>query len=77
MELIKGGIILKLETKQLEEIRAERGRRNLTIGALTKEVGVSRSTMGNIINGKTDGLNTATFNKITAWLNDAYKEVAK
>lgn len=59
---------MKLESKQLEEFRAARGRRNITIKTLAKEVGVRRYTISNIINGKTDGLNKDTLNKVIAWI---------
>lgn len=62
---------MKLESKQLEEFRAARGRRNITIKTLAKEVGVSRYTISNIINGKADGLNKDTLNKVIAWINNA------
>lgn len=61
-------LIMKITSQQLETLRVERGRKNLTISSLAQQLGVSRYTMGNIINGKTNGLRTETVHKINSWL---------
>ena len=61
-------LIMKITSQQLETLRVERGRRNLNISSLAEEIGVSRYTASNVINGKTEGLNSKTVNKITSWL---------
>ena len=70
---------MKITNQQLETLRIERGRRNLTISSLAQQLGVSRYTMANVINGKTNGLRTETVHKINSWLTaNVYptKEVA-
>lgn len=59
---------MKITNQQLETLRIERGRRNLTISSLAQQLGVSRYTMANVINGKTDGLRSETVKKINSWL---------
>lgn len=61
-------IYMKITNQQLETLRIERGRRNLTISSLAQQLGVSRYTMANVINGKTDGLRSETVKKINSWL---------
>lgn len=61
-------LFMKITSQQLETLRVERGRRNLNISSLAEEIGVSRFTASNVINGKTEGLNSKTVNKITSWL---------
>lgn len=60
---------MKITNSQLETLRSEKGKQNLSIGELAKRVGINRYTMGTIINGKTMGLNTSTVNKIDHWLS--------
>lgn len=59
---------MRITNQQLETLRIERGRRNLTISSLAQQLGVSRYTMSNVINGKTDGLRSETVHKINSWL---------
>lgn len=59
---------MKITNQQLETLRIERGRQNLTISSLAQQLGVSRYTMANVINGKTDGLRSETVHKINSWL---------
>lgn len=61
-------LFMKITNQQLETLRTERGRRNLTISSLAQQLGVSRYTMANVINGKTDGLRSETVKKINSWL---------
>lgn len=72
-------LFMEITSQQLETLRIERGRKNLTISSLAQQLGVSRYTMGNIINGKTNGLRTETVHKINSWLTanvHPQKEVA-
>lgn len=64
---------MQLSNSQLEALRIERGKRNLSIASLSKEIGISRVTTGSIINGRTDGLSRNTFNKIASWLKQNKK----
>lgn len=61
-------LFMEITSQQLETLRVERGRKNLTISSLAQQLGVSRYTMGNIINGKTNGLRIETVHKINSWL---------
>jgi predicted transcriptional regulator len=61
---------LQLTEKQLEKLRVQKGKQNLSIGTLAKAIGISRYTMGTIINGKTMGLSTNTKEKLETWLSE-------
>lgn len=67
---------MKITNQQLETLRIERGRRNLTISSLAQQLGVSRYTMANVINGKTDGLRSETVKKINSWLANVHPSKA-
>ena len=61
---------MKLTNKQLENLRVKKGKNNLNIIELSKNIGVSRYTMSSIVNGRTDGLSKNTVEKIETYLQE-------
>lgn len=60
---------MRLTDDQLEKLRITKGKKNLSILALAKEIGMSRYTTSSIINGRTDGLSEQTVNKIKNYVS--------
>lgn len=66
----KEGQEMKLSIKQLNRLREIKGKKNLNINSLAKELGTSRYTISSIINGRTDGISKQTINKIHSYIQN-------
>lgn len=66
-----------LTTKQVIAAKRKRGELNLSVLALSREIGVSRRTLDNIFKRNHTKVTSATFMKINDWLIDEYTKEPK
>ncbi len=66
---------MKLSSQQLIALKRKRGEKNLTICELANEIGVSRFTVGRIINNDEQNLTSSTVKKVNDWLIDQYTTI--
>ena len=63
---------MKLTTNQVLALKRKQGERSLTNIELANEIGVSRFTIGRIINDDKHNLTSTTVKKVNDWIIDQY-----
>lgn len=66
---------MKLTSKQILALKRKQGERSLTNIALASEIGVSRYTIGRIINDDNHNLTPTTAKKVNDWIIDQYTTI--
>ena len=61
-----------LSEKQVTAIKRKRGELNLSTGALSRQLGLSRWTLDNIFKRNHRKVTPATYKKLSDWLIDEY-----
>lgn len=59
---------MRLTSNQILLLRRKKGERNLSTTALANEIGITRKTIGKIVNGKTVNIQNKTARKVNDWL---------
>lgn len=66
---------MKLSNEKIERLRILKGKNNIKLSTLSSLIGISRYTTSSIINGRTDGFNQNTIDKINIYIQS--NEVSK
>ena len=59
---------MRLTSNQILLLRRKKGERNLSTTALANEIGITRKTIGKIVNGKAVNVQNKTVRKVNDWL---------
>lgn len=68
----RGEKSMRLTTNQVLALKRKQGERSLTNIELANEIGVSRFTIGRIINDEEHNLTSTTVKKVNDWIIDQY-----
>lgn len=64
----EGRYMFELDLEMIAKLRERRGRKKLTIEEASKEIGISRRTLGQIENEKILSVRKTVFKKLADWL---------